>query len=82
GLTPSEIGVITALPIFLRVVVTPAISARADAGGLHRQIVVALAVVAVALLLMMMFGAGYWYVPVTVVPFSIAVASIMPLAET
>ncbi|MFM9816059.1 MFS transporter, partial [Streptomyces scabiei] len=30
----------------------------------------------------MMFGAGYWYFLVTVVPFSIAVASIMPLAET
>ena len=82
GLSPSEIGMITALPIFLRVVLTPAISARADTGGLHRRFVVGLSLLGVLLLALMMLGTGYGYLLATVVPFSIAVTSIMPLTET
>jgi len=82
GLTPAEIGTITAVPIFLRVGLTPWIAAHADAIRAHRMIVVGLAIAAFGLAALMQFGSSYLFLLATAVPFSIAIGSMMPLTET
>jgi len=82
GLSPAEIGTITALPIFLRVVLTPMIAAHADATREHRRLIVGLSVLALGLGCSMLLGSGYGFLLITAVPYSIAVASMMPLTET
>ncbi len=42
GLSPSEIALITALPLFVRVLVTPVIAFAADRTGDHRRFLIAL----------------------------------------
>jgi MFS transporter, PPP family, 3-phenylpropionic acid transporter len=82
GLSPEQIGLITALPIFLRVLVTPAIAARADARRTHREMIVTLSVLCAALAMIISQCTTFSALLLTVVPFTIAVASIMPLTET
>ena len=60
GLTAVEIGWIGAAPLFLRMLVTPAIAYGADRTSSHRQILIALAWAAVGVLLAMTFAAGFW----------------------
>lgn len=82
GLSPEQIGLITALPIFLRVLVTPAIAAHADAHHNHREMIVMLSVLCAALAMIISQCTTFSALLLTVVPFTIAVASIMPLTET
>jgi MFS transporter, PPP family, 3-phenylpropionic acid transporter len=82
GLTPQEIGVITALPIFMRVVITPAIAAAADRNHNHRDVIIVLSLISAALVLVTSQCRTFWTLLLTAVPYSIAVASTMPLTET
>ena len=82
GLRPEEIGLITALPIFMRTVLTPAIAAHADAQGNHRQVIIALSFASAVLALVISQCRTFWQILVAAVPFAIAIASIMPLTET
>ncbi len=82
GLTPEQIGLITALPIFMRTVLTPVIAARADTHANHRQMVIVLSVAAAALAIAMSFCHTFWPLLAVSVPFAISVSSIMPLTET
>jgi MFS transporter, PPP family, 3-phenylpropionic acid transporter len=82
GLTSEEIGFIVGVPIFVRVLATPAIAAYADARGNHRRVIIALAGLSLALALLMSGLTTFWSLMLAAVPFSIAVSSIMPLTET
>lgn len=82
GLTPEQIGLITALPIFLRTVLTPAIAAHADARGNHRQIIIALSAASAILALVLSLCTTFWPILLGAVPFAIVISSIMPLTET
>jgi MFS transporter, PPP family, 3-phenylpropionic acid transporter len=82
GLKPEEIGLITALPIFVRTVLTPAISAYADARGNHRSVIIALSILSVVLTLAISQSTSFMALFWTSIPFSIAIGSIMPLTET
>ena len=82
GLPPEEIGLITALPIFMRTVLTPAIAAYADARGNHRQVIVVLSMASAVLAFAISQCTTFWPILIAAVPFAIAIASIMPLTET
>ncbi|MBX9925375.1 MAG: MFS transporter [Hyphomicrobiaceae bacterium] len=82
GLSPEQIGFITAVPILLRAVLTPVIGAYADATGRHRTMIIALSVLSAAL------SIGAWMAPdtpwlvVTAVPFAVIMVSVLPLVDT
>ena len=82
GLSPQEISIITALPIFIRVALTPAAGAYADAHGNHREVIIALSVAAAALVLAMAPLTSFWALLFAAVPYSIAISTMMPLTET
>ncbi len=82
GLTPEQIGIVTALPILLRVVLTPIIGVYADRTGRHRTIIIVLSVIASVM------AVGAWLAPdtpwlvVTAVPFAVFMVSVLPLVDT
>jgi len=82
GLGPEAIGLITAVPIFIRTVLTPMIAARADMTGCHRDMIIALSALCAVLAALVSQAHGFWLIFALAVPFSIAVATIMPLTET
>lgn len=81
GLGPEQIGLLIALPIVLRVVLTPWIAAYADRTGSHRTLVVWMSVAGLVLLLAVWASPSYGWLLVTVVPFSIVVVSVLPLTD-
>lgn len=82
GLTPEQIGTLTALPIVLRAVLTPLIAAQADARGSHRAFVVVLSLASVGLALAVAASPSFPWLIVTVIPFSIAIVTVLPLVDT
>ncbi len=82
GLTAVEIGWITASPLFLRVVVTPAISYAADRHGTHKSVLVVLAWSAVGVLAFAHWAYGFWQVLLLTLLLAISSMTIMPLTET
>jgi MFS transporter, PPP family, 3-phenylpropionic acid transporter len=82
GLRAEEIGLITAMPIFMRTLLTPMIAAYADQRGNHRAVIIALSIAGVVLTGIISQCTTFMSLLVTSVPFAIVVASIMPLTET
>lgn len=82
GMTPGEIGLVTATPFFLRLVVTPAVALYADQWGAHRAIVITLAWTAVAASLLLTLAAGFHAIFAAAVVFALASSTMMPLIET
>lgn len=82
GLGPEAIGTITAVPIFLRTLLTPWIGAQADARNTHRQMIIAMSFACAAFALAVSQSSGFWTVFLVSVPFAVLISSIMPLVET
>lgn len=82
GLGPREIAIITATPLIIRVIVTPAIAFAADRAGDHRRFLVALAWCGLAALLALSQSSGFWPILICTVAFALAWTTIMPLTET
>ncbi len=82
GLSPSEIALITALPLFVRVLVTPVIAFAADRTGDHRRFLIALSWCGLAALVLLSQSTGFWPILVCTLAFSLAWTTIMPLTET
>ena len=82
GLGPEAIGYITAVPIFLRTVLTPWIGAQADTRHNHRQMIIAMSVACTGFALAVSQCSGFWPIFALSVPFAILISSIMPLTET
>jgi len=82
GLGPREIAVVTAVPLFVRVVVTPLIAAAADRAGDHRRFLIGLSWIVAAALGALAQARGFWPILAAMVVFAIAWTSIMPLTET
>ena len=59
GLSATEIAVITATPLFLRVAFTPLVALRADQTGQHRRTVLLLAVAATLLATLLLGVSGF-----------------------
>jgi PPP family 3-phenylpropionic acid transporter len=82
GLTPGEIGIITACPLFVRVAVTPAIAFAADRSGDHRRFLVALSWSVVGALFLLAGMRSFWPVLLCSLLVALAWTTIMPLTET
>lgn len=82
GLGPSEIAVITATPLFIRVLVTPVIAFAADRAGDHRRFLIALSWCGLGALLALSQSSGFWPILLCTVAFACAWTTIMPLTET
>jgi PPP family 3-phenylpropionic acid transporter len=81
-LDAQEIAIITAAPLFLRVLVTPALAVFADHRGNHRVMVQRLCWVTLALAIVLSQMQGFWPILFVAIPFAMAMSSIMPLTET
>lgn len=82
GLSAGEIATITAAPLFLRIVATPAIAMLADGWGNHRGMVVVLAWCSLACLLILTVSTGFWPILAVTLVLALVTTSIMPLTET
>jgi PPP family 3-phenylpropionic acid transporter len=82
GLGPRDIAIITSAPLFVRVLVTPAIAFAADRSGNHRLFLIVLAWVALAALVAVSQSSGFWAILLCTIAFALAWTTIMPLTET
>ncbi|MET0651920.1 MAG: MFS transporter, partial [Hyphomicrobiaceae bacterium] len=82
GLGASEIAIITAAPLVVRVVVTPALAFAADRFGDHRRFLIGLAWAGLLMVLVLTQLSTFWPLLFGTVLFSLAMATIMPLTET
>ena len=82
GLSAEEIGLIGAVPIFARAILSPWIAAWADTRGNHRSVIIALSLASAVLALVVSQSASFWPIAIAAVPFAIATSMIMPLTET
>ena len=81
GLTPFEIGIVTALPFFLRLLVTPAVAIHADQTGSHAATIRIMAWAGVAAAALLAVMPGFWSILAVATLFAMAATSIMPLTE-
>lgn len=82
GLTPTEIAVVSALPLFLRVLATPLVAVAADRHGQHRRAIVMLSAIGLAGAGVLMLPGGVPVVAAGVTMLMIATYCAMPLTET
>jgi len=82
GLDAAQISLISALPLFVRLVATPSIAFIADRSGDHRRIIVVSTLVALAAGLALSQARGFWPILGCSLVCVIAIATVMPLAET
>ena len=79
GLSAGEIGIVLAAPLFVRVLVTPAISFAADMSGDRRLMLIALAWSAFLAGLLFLLANSFWTILLVVALFALFWTSIMPL---
>lgn len=82
GLDKAEIAIITAAPLFLRIVGGPLVAMAADWWGERRQAVIVLAVVALGGAMALGLAAGFWSILLLTLVGALAAMGLMPLAET
>ena len=82
GLAPSEIAAVMAAPLFVRVLVTPAIAFAADRAGDHRRFLIGLSWGGLGALLALSQSSGFWPILFWTLLFALAWTTIMPLTET
>ena len=82
GLSASEIGIIFAAPMVLRILITPAVAFFADRIGNHRLVLVALSWSGAAVLLLLFRAEGFLAILLVTLAFQLAWTAVMPLTET
>jgi MFS transporter, PPP family, 3-phenylpropionic acid transporter len=82
GLGPREIAIITATPLFVRLLVTPAVAFAADRAGDHRRFLIGLSWAGLAALLVLTQSRGFGAIFLCMVAFALAWTTVMPLTET
>jgi PPP family 3-phenylpropionic acid transporter len=82
GLTAGEISIVMAAPLFLRLLVTPAVAVAADRGGTHRRYLVALSWLSLAFVLALAAAGSFWPILILATLFMVSNSTIMPLIET
>ncbi|HEX5957320.1 MAG TPA: MFS transporter [Hyphomicrobiaceae bacterium] len=82
GLNAGEIAGIAAMPMVVRVVITPVVAFAADRSGDHRRFLIGLAWAAMAVALVLGQTRGFWPILLLSLMFAVAVSTIMPLTET
>jgi MFS transporter, PPP family, 3-phenylpropionic acid transporter len=82
GLSPIEISIITAAPLFARVAFTPAMGFVADHLGNYRLVIITLAWSALALAVVVSGLSGFWPILTVGVMLLLAISTLIPLTET
>ena len=82
GLSAGEIALITAAPLFLRIIATPVIAFLADRWGNRRGALIGLAWASFCLLGLLGTMAGFWAILAVTLLLALVTTSIMPLTET
>lgn len=82
GLGATEIGLIGAAPLFVRIVATPAVAYIADRSGDHRRVIVVLGWAGLAALLALTGARAFWPILLLVLVTTLATSTVMPLTET
>jgi PPP family 3-phenylpropionic acid transporter len=82
GLSATEIAVVTALPMFARIVVTPAIAFAADHAEDHRRFLILLAWAGALALIVLAQMTSFWPIVLLTLLFTLATSTIMPLTDT
>lgn len=82
GLDATEIGVISSVPLILRLILTPAIAVEADRRADHRGVVLFLSVVALSAVIWLATAHSFVTLLLSVALFQIAMQSTLPLIET
>jgi PPP family 3-phenylpropionic acid transporter len=81
SLTPFEIGLVTSVPLFIRIVATPMIGFAADRARSVRQIVVIAGAVGLLSSALLMAASGFWVILALFTVFQVSSMAMMPLAE-
>ncbi len=81
GLSASEIGIVLATPLMVRVLITPVITFQADRTGDRRGMLVILAWGTLGASLVFTQTHGFWTILAASIVFAVFWTSIMPLAE-
>ncbi len=81
GLNAVEIGLVTSVPLFIRIAATPIIGFAADRARSVRRIVVIAAAFGLLSACVLMASAGLWMILVFFTLFQISSMALMPLAE-
>jgi PPP family 3-phenylpropionic acid transporter len=82
GLTSGEISAVIAAPLFLRVLVTPAVAVAADRSREHRRYLILLSWAALAFVLVLSPSHDFWPILVFAVLLAICNSTSMPLIDT
>ena len=82
GLSASEIGIVFAAPMVLRILITPAIAFLADRIGNHRLVLIALSWCGAAVLLLLFRAETFLAILIVTLAFQLAWTAVMPLTET
>jgi MFS transporter, PPP family, 3-phenylpropionic acid transporter len=82
GLTPGEISVVIAAPLFLRVLVSPVVAMSADRHASHRRYLVMLALLSVAFVLALAASLTFPFILLFAVVLMLCNSTVMPLIET
>jgi MFS transporter, PPP family, 3-phenylpropionic acid transporter len=81
NLTPLEIGLVTSVPLFIRIVATPMIGFAADRANSVRRIVVIAGAFGLLSSALLMAASGIWMILVLFTVFQVSSMAMMPLAE-
>ena len=82
GLGPTEIGVVLAVGVGVKVIANPLVAAFADRLGQRRPIMIALSLLALAAFSLFAWTGGFWGILGVTVLFFAAWSPIMPLGES
>lgn len=81
GLSAVEIGIITSVPLFLRLVATPVIGLAADRGGRIAEVLQISAIAALGAACGLWLVPGFWLILILFAAFQTASTALMPLAD-
>ena len=82
GLSAGEISIVMAVPLFLRLIVTPGLALAADRRGNHRFMLIALAWASLGLAVALSQSMTFWPILLFAVLLVLCNSTIMPLTET
>jgi PPP family 3-phenylpropionic acid transporter len=82
GLTASEISTVIAAPLFVRVLVTPAVAAAVDRSGAHRRYLIGLSLAALTVVFVLTVSHSFWAILIFATLLMVANSTIMPLIDT
>ena len=82
GLSAAEIGIVSSVPLMVRLLLTPVIAVHADRRGDHRAVIILLSAIGVAAIDLLSGARGFWPILLCTTAFLVAIQSIMPLTET